>query len=194
MKPLQVILGHTTAHQVVFVGPFGVGKTTALRTISDIPVVNTDVQSSEADATMRLGGKDTTTIGLDYGEWTFPDGSRVTLLGVPGQERFEAIWDTLLPHCSAIVLWVYGDRDPQLIEASKWLNALARRKALARLAVAVTRLPANSNDKALNPYRALVERFHPFAHVITADPRQANEVMQAITIALTSPFASIERT
>ena len=194
MKPLQVILGHTTTHQVVFVGPFGVGKTTALRTISDVPVVNTDVQSSEADAGMRLGGKDTTTIGLDYGEWTFLDGSRVTLLGVPGQERFDAMWDALLPHCSAIVLWVYGDRDPTLLEASKWLQTLARRKALARLAVAVTRLPPDCDDKLLNPYRELVQRFHPFAPVITADPRQANEVMQAITIALTSPFAAIEQT
>ncbi len=192
MKPLQVILGHTTTHQVVFVGPFGVGKTTALRAISDIPVVNTDVQSSEVDTTMQLHGKDTTTVGLDYGEWRFPDGSRVTLLGVPGQERFEAMWDTLLPHCSAIVLWVYGDRDPLLQETSKWLHTLAQRKALARLAVAVTRLPPNHADNALNPYRELVERFHPFAPVIAVDPRQANEVMQAVTIALTSPFAAID--
>ncbi|MEN9373320.1 MAG: hypothetical protein RIR79_872 [Pseudomonadota bacterium] len=194
MKSLQVILGHTTTHQVVFVGPFGVGKTTALRSVSDIPVVDTDVASSEVDAAMQSNGKTTTTIGLDYGEWSFPDGSRVSLVGVPGQDRFEAMWDTLIAHSSAIVLWVYGDRDPDLIELHKWLRALAQRKALARLAVAVTRFPTDYQDSALTPYRDIVERFHPFAPVITADPRNANEVMQAITMALTSPYAALEPT
>lgn len=194
MKPLQVILGHTTTHQVVFVGPFGVGKTTALRAVSDIPVVDTDVASNEVDATMQAAGKTTTTIGFDYGEWTFPDGSRVSLIGVPGQDRFEAMWDALVSGSSAIVLWVYGDRDPQLLETTKWLRALAQRKALARLAVAITRFPSDGKDSDLAPYREVVERFHPFAPIITADPRNANQVMQAITMALTSPYASLEPT
>ncbi len=43
---MQPVLGTTTSQQVAFVGPFGVGKSTAVRAISDTPVVNTDVRSA----------------------------------------------------------------------------------------------------------------------------------------------------
>lgn len=190
---LQIVLGHTTEQQVVFVGPFGVGKTTALRTVSDIEVVNTDVSSMEVDDEAKNAGKTTTTTGFDYGEWRFPDGAKVSLIGVPGQERFEAIWDVMLPRSSAIVLWLYGDRDPQLRDCTKWLDALAKRKAISRLAVAVTRVPHENSETAIGPYRDLIEQYHPLAPVITADPRRASDVLQAITMALTSPYSPVER-
>jgi uncharacterized protein len=189
---LEIVLGHTVSHQVVFAGPFGVGKTTALRAVSDIPVVNTDVASSEVTPDALAQGKTTTTVGFDYGEWRFPDGQRVSLIGVPGQDRFEAMWDAIIPRSSAIVLWVYGDRDPQLYECEKWLSALAQRKAVARLAVAVTRVSAHDSEVVLGPFRDLVSQYHQLAPVITADPRNPSDVMQAVTIALTSPYGSIE--
>jgi signal recognition particle receptor subunit beta len=193
MKPLQIILGHAVTHQVVFAGPFGVGKTTALRAVSDIPVVNTEAASSEISPEAQAQGKTTTTVGFDYGEWGFADGTRVSLIGIPGQERFEAMWDMTIPRSSAIVLWLYGDRDPNLLECAKWIEALAKRKAVARLAVAVTRIPDDDAEMALGPYRELVSRYHPLAPVITADPRRPADVMQSIMIALTSPYAAIER-
>ena len=193
MTKLQIVLGHTTEHQVVFVGPFGVGKTTALRTVSDIEVVNTDVASIEVDDEAKIAGKTTTTTGFDYGEWRFPDGAKVSLIGVPGQERFDAIWDIMLPRSSAIVLWLYGDRDPYLRDCTKWLDALAKRKAISRLAVAITRVTDENSETAIGPYRDLIEQYHPLAPVITADPRRASDVLQAITMALTSPYSPIER-
>lgn len=39
----SAVVGATTSHQVVFVGPMGVGKTTAVKALSDIPIVSTDV-------------------------------------------------------------------------------------------------------------------------------------------------------
>lgn len=191
-NPLKVVLGHTTSQQVVFVGPFGVGKTTALRMVSDIPVVNTDVASQEAQADPSMSGKSGTTTGFDYGEWHFTDGSRVSLVGVPGQERFHVMWDVMLPRSSAIVLWLYGDSQDQMAECTKWLEALAQRKAIARLAVAVTRVPDSDTERVLDLYRELISRYHPLAPVITADPRNKSDVLQAITMALTSPYAPIE--
>ena len=41
--------------------------------------------------------------------------------------------------------------------------------------------------------RDRLERYNPLAPVITADPRRAADVMQAITMALTSPYGAIER-
>lgn len=193
MNTLKVVLGHTTSQQVVFIGPFGVGKTTALRMVSDIPVVNTDVASLEAGIDSELPDKTDTTTGFDSGEWCFMDGSRVSLVGIPGQERFKVMWDVMLPRSSAIVLWLYGNREGQMAECAKWLEALAERKAIARLAVAVTRVSHAEAENVLAPYREMISRYHPLAPVITADPRSKSEVLQAITMALTSPYAEIGR-
>lgn len=187
---MKVVLGHQTQHQVVFVGPFGVGKTTALRSVSDIPVVSTEAASSEV-AALSDSGKTTTTVGFDYGEWSFPDGARVSLIGVPGQERFNAMWDALLPQSSAVVLWLYGNRPNAMAEGRFWLEALAARQAVARLAVALTRLPADAPDPQLTPFRELAGRYHPLAPVITADPREPAQVMQAILVALSTPYSPL---
>ncbi|WP_024539004.1 GTP-binding protein [Comamonas badia] len=188
---MKVVLGHQTRHQVVFVGPFGVGKTTALRAVSDIPVVNTEASSGEA-TTLADSGKTTTTVGFDYGEWTFPDGARVALIGVPGQERFNAMWDALLPQSSAVVLWLYGNRANALAECRFWLEALAVRKAVARLALALTRLPGDTPDHTLEPFRQLTGNYHPLAPVLTADPREPAQVMQAIMVALSTPYSPLQ--
>ncbi len=188
---MKVVLGHQTTHQVVFVGPFGVGKTTALRAISDIPVVSTEAASGEV-ATLGMSAKTTTTVGFDYGEWSFPDGARVGLIGVPGQERFNAMWDALLPQSSAVVLWLYGNRPSALAEGRFWLEALAARKAVTRLAMALTRLPDEAPDHELEIFRDLIARYHPLAPVITADPREPANVMQAIMVALSTPYSTLQ--
>jgi signal recognition particle receptor subunit beta len=181
---MNVVLGPQAPLQVVFVGPFGVGKTTALRSVSDIPVVSTEELSLESS-----GQKDktTTTVGFDYGEWNFPGDMRVRLMGMPGQERFSAMWDVLLPESSAVVLWLYGDRPDALVNCHFWLDELARRRAVSRLAVALTRLPADVPWERLEPFRQLTGFYHPLAPVITADPRDPGSVIQAIVMALSTP-------
>lgn len=186
---MKVVLGHQASHQLVFVGPFGVGKTTALAAVSDVPVVSTDVATNEGG---HQDGKNTTTVGLDYGEWHFADGSKVALIGVPGQERFDSMWDALLPQSSAVVLWLFGNRPQDLDDCRFWLDALAARQAVKQLAVAITRLPDDAPDSALDPFRRIVAGYHPFAPVITADPRRQAQVMQTIMLALSTPHASIE--
>jgi signal recognition particle receptor subunit beta len=56
--------------KLVFTGSMGAGKTTAISAISEIPVVNTDVSTTD-EARRR---KATTTVALDYGEMTLDDG------------------------------------------------------------------------------------------------------------------------
>jgi signal recognition particle receptor subunit beta len=178
---------------VVFIGPFGVGKTTALRCISDIPVVSTEALSSEAAELPAGSDKLTTTVAFDYGEWQFPDGPRVALFGMPGQDRFETLWRSHLAHSSAVVVWLYGDRDPELALCQRWLDILARCTAMARMVVAVTRVPAEQADQVLARYQELVGRYHPFAPVLLADPRLKGDVLQAVSMGLTSPIGPLTR-
>jgi hypothetical protein len=186
----SALLGNIVRHRIAFVGPFGVGKTTALRAVSDIPVVNTDVwtrERVEGDT-----GKSHTTVGFDYGEWQFPDGLRVALCGLPGQERFEAIWDAMLPQSSGVILWLFGDRPQAVAEMCRWLDIIALRMPLTRLAVAVTRLPPGHDDALLDPYRDRLADYHPLAPVLTADPRKPGDVRQTIAVALATPAAPMQ--
>lgn len=189
---MKHVLGHQTSHHVVFVGPQGVGKTTAVRAISRIPVLNTDEIGTRDMDMQRNPGKRTTTVGFDYGEWRFPNDVRVSLIGVPGQERFGAMWDALLPQSSAIVIWLYGDRARARKDCRFWLEALSRRRTLGRLAVAVTRLPRNVPGTELDRLRDLILSYHPLAPLITADPRAPASVIRAVMVALSAPCCPIE--
>ncbi|SDS21759.1 hypothetical protein SAMN05216221_1318 [Pseudomonas oryzae] len=169
----------------MFAGPFGVGKTTALRSVSDIPVVNTDVASTKMLA--DVPSKHTTTVGFDYGEWHFPEGKRVSLIGIPGQNRFEAIWDLFLSRSSAVVLWVFGERSTGLSECRDWLEILACRGAISNLSIAVTRVNPEHTEPVLESFRELIAKYNNFAPVMIADPRKPTDVIQTITMALSSP-------
>jgi len=89
-------------YKVLLVGSSGSGKTTAISTISEIPVVNTDVFNTDHENL----NKEMTTVGLDYGEITFPslEGGKLRLYGTPGQLRFSFIWQTLALGSAGIVL------------------------------------------------------------------------------------------
>ena len=66
-----------TQYKIIFSGPVGAGKSTAICTLSDIPPVATDVAAS--DDTRLL--KATTTVALDYGVLKLQGGGRVHLYG-----------------------------------------------------------------------------------------------------------------
>jgi len=186
---LDIVVGHMPAPQVVFAGPMGVGKTTALRAVAGPDLVGMDVHSLEVGAAMRALGKSTTTAGFDYGECLLPDGRRVALYGLPGQERFDLMWDVVTQGCSGIVLWVFGNSADGVEHCEVWLKALSKRLPRTRLVVAVSRLSPHGRDDGLHAFAALARRFHPQAVVIAADPRARDEVRHVVASVLAAPSA-----
>ena len=85
--------------KIVIAGGFGVGKTTMVRTLSEIPPLLTE----EAMTTASLGiddnhsvpDKTTTTVAMDFGRITVDDSLILYLFGTPGQDRFWFMWDEL---------------------------------------------------------------------------------------------------
>ncbi|MDO5625981.1 MAG: ATP-binding protein [Pseudomonadota bacterium] len=87
-------------YKLVFAGPVGAGKTTAIQSLSDIDVVRTEANAS--DEVQRL--KKTTTVAMDYGLMKLPGGDQVRLYGTPGQKRFDFMWDILTENALGLVL------------------------------------------------------------------------------------------
>ena len=77
--------------KIVLAGSMGAGKTTAIQTISNIDVLSTEALNTD----LKAHTKSQTTVGIDYGELTLEDGTKVGLYGTPGQNRFDFIWDVI---------------------------------------------------------------------------------------------------
>lgn len=122
--------------KILFTGPMGAGKTTAITALSDRSALSTEVPMSEgATANKRF-----TTVGFDFGECSLGEGLTLKIYGTPGQERFRFMWDILARGAFGLVVLIDNTRPDPLEDAVHYLKAFAPHIAQRRTVVGVGHL------------------------------------------------------
>ncbi|GAA1165203.1 hypothetical protein F6W69_18130 [Microbacterium oxydans] len=175
-----------TRFRLVFAGPVGAGKTTAVRALSDVVTVDTDVPISAGSAEYGDTDKTTTTVGLDYGTWKPTDEISVALIGVPGQDRFAHARQSVSASDTRMLLWLRADRGSISVDADEWLARLTGDHE--RTVIAVTHVAAEALDEVRRTLGASLERYRiPLTRVLAADARDRESVMRVACAALDLP-------
>jgi uncharacterized protein len=163
--------------KLLFAGPMGAGKTTAIRSISEIEPISTEVANTD----FGESGKAETTVAMDYGELTLDSGSKLRLYGSPGQKRFEFMWPLLAEGALGVVVLMDNSRPDPLGDLGDFLGAFGAQIGAGRVVVAVGRLDSHPQP-SLDDYLDAVARHGQFLPVVDADVRRRDDVVNVLDV------------
>lgn len=167
-------------HKLLFIGPVGAGKTSAIRSICD-DNENIETEAKASDVTGRR--KPTTTVAMDYGCLTLSDDEAVQLYGTPGQARFKFMWDMLATNiaadCAGIVFLVDNTRNYPMRDLKYYAQEFAELISRKPVIVGVTRSDLRDTPTLLE-YENTLEEMGINARVRFIDARKAASVLPVV--------------
>ncbi len=164
------------AVKVVVTGPFAAGKTTLIRTISEITVLSTE--RAITDSTKSR--KSDTTVAMDFGRITIDRDLVLYLFGTPGQERFDFMWEILGEGMLGYLLLVDAERDDSLAESIGILSAF---RTMARVPYVVALNRASALEPEAEERLRDVLQLAPNIPVLPCDATD-KESVKAVLLAL----------
>ncbi len=120
--------------KIIFAGPVGSGKTTAIATLSDEPPVCTNQNATD----MTKERKSKTTVALDYGTMSLDEKEKIHLYGTPGQERFNFMWDILTSNGLGLILLLDNTRRDPMKDMEFFLQAFKDYIDKTSIAIGIT--------------------------------------------------------
>ncbi|MGZ4998850.1 MAG: GTP-binding protein [Methylomonas sp.] len=158
-------------YKIIFTGPVGAGKTTAINAISDSPPIKTDAAASD----MTKNRKASTTVAMDYGVMNLPGGEKIHLYGTPGQERFDFMWDILTTGGIGLILLLDNTRADPFQDMKFFLDAFGKFINTTSVAIGVTQMDLSSKP-TINDYHEQLKNFGLKPPVFEVDAREKNDV------------------
>ncbi|GAB6947103.1 ATP/GTP-binding protein [Vulcanisaeta sp. JCM 16161] len=104
--------------KIVIAGPYGAGKTTFVKTLSEVLPIETDVPITKES----INGKRSTTVAFDYGRMKVREDLVVHLFGIPGQERFSFMWKIIARGMHGYLFIVDSSSEERVKEALGMYN------------------------------------------------------------------------
>lgn len=168
-------------YKIVFAGPVGAGKTTAIQSLSDIAVVNTEAAASDVIKNL----KPTTTVAMDYGLMKLDSGDQVRLYGTPGQKRFDFMWDILTENALGLVLMLKASAPDPLADLHLYTREF--RDLISETALVVGLTHTDSAGPLVRPRIAQeLQALQLPPTVMDTDARQRNHMARLVQTLLYS--------
>lgn len=156
-------------NKILFIGPMGAGKTTAITAISDAPPVSTEARNTHT----HIANKATTTVALDYGCINLNDEQSLHLYGIPGQEHFRFTWPIVAKGALGAILLLDCSQPDWKAQMTLFLEAFDEQARSGSLVVALNRAQPPHIQQC---FMALMSK-QLVAPVFMADPRKRSDVL-----------------
>lgn len=168
--------------KVVVTGPFNAGKTTFIRSISEIAVLSTEREVSDPDESGE------TTVAMDFGRITISDDVVLYIFGTPGQERYSFMWETLSEGMLGFVVLVDA-ADRKSVDDATAIIKFFREMSSVPFVVAANRVGDDPADLDTLRERLAIE---PSVTVVAVDARERESVKDVLLALLNCILESME--
>lgn len=168
-------------HKIIFTGPVGAGKTTAIASISDIVPVSTE--ETATDETKEK--KELTTVAMDYGRIRLDNNEILHLYGTPGQQRFDFMWELLIEGSIGLIIMLDDANPDPLKDVQTFVSAFREFIQDHAVVIGITRMELGKGLK-IEDYRAALMEFDLNVPVFEVDARQQGDVMMLVQALLYS--------
>ncbi|NEO31414.1 MAG: GTPase [Symploca sp. SIO3C6] len=107
----------------VVAGTPGAGKSTFVRMLSDIEVVDTDRRATDETSLYKRK----TTVAFDFGRLLLGPNLELHIYGTPGQARFNFMWDMLIRRAHTYIMLVTANRPRDFVYARQIISFMNQR-------------------------------------------------------------------
>ncbi len=167
--------------RLVVAGTPGSGKSTFVKTISEIGVIETE--RTATDKTSLL--KKQTTVAFDYGRYTFGSSMEVQIYGTPGQSRFNFMWDYLIKSAHIYILLVAAHRPNDFHYARQIISFMNQRVQIPMI-IGLTHTDCPGvcpTEEIMKKLGYMNERNRP--SVIKVNPNERGSIIEVLMAAMT---------
>ena len=171
-------------YKLIFTGPTGAGKSTAISALSDIPVVTTEAKSTHRNP--HHENKNTITVGLDYGLIKLETQEKIHLYGTPGQGRFDFMWDILTEGGLGLILLIDNARTDPIGDMHFFLKVFSNFIQQTKVAIGITRMDISRHPKLIQYNKELqaMKLSAPLFEVDARNKRDVSLLVQALLYSL----------
>lgn len=166
-------------YKIVFGGPMGAGKSSAIQSLSDIPVISTEALNTD----LKSHQKSLTTVGIDYGEVILEDDSTIGLYGTPGQERFNFMWPILCKGAIGSIILIDHSKPDRLKDLDFYIQAF--RTYSENLVIGISYLD-EYQGQLLKTYRDYMQVHRCHYPVFAVDARNKADILLLVEALMTN--------
>jgi uncharacterized protein len=163
-------------YKIMFVGPMGAGKTTAIRALSDEVSISTDVKSYDQSES----AKEQTTVGFDYGRILLGEGLSVRLVGTPGQERFSFLWPSLALGAKGAIVLLDVTRPNPVADLDLYLDKFSLLINQGLAVICLSKFEARKHDEIRQRVLAKLKDRALMIPLLDADVRDADQTRMVL--------------